>query len=324
MTRIELIEQYVKSELKQKQIELVPVSGDASFRKYYRVIIGNDSYIVMDSPTDKEPPEQFIEVTKHLVSIDVHVPQIFYENKQDGVLIIKDFGDTNYLDILNAENADLLYREAIDALIEMQEKSTKANLPEYDRPLLLREMALFEDWLINEMLGIKLTSMEQGKLSSLKELLVINALGQKQVFVHRDYHSRNLMYLKMSNPGIIDYQDAVIGPISYDLVSLLKDCYIKWPLEKIEAWCEYYFEKSTFTKGQRFDEFMKEFHLMGVQRHLKASGIFARLKYRDGKANYIKDIPRTLSYITDLVHLESLKPLVELIDSKIMPNITRN
>lgn len=319
MTRLEIIKKYIHEVFGKQDLELIPVSGDASFRKYYRIVIDNMPFIVMDSPPDKEPPDQFIKVTELLVNSNINVPNIKFKNVEEGILIITDFGDNNYLDSLSEETADNLYKEALDSLIEMQNIRPRLNIPIYDAALLSREMDLFDDWLIKAMLNINLTDNELRKLSDVKQTLIQNGLDQKQVFVHRDYHSRNLMVVKNRNPGIIDYQDAVIGPISYDLVSILKDCYIKWPLGKIQSWCEYFYNNNPLCSDLSFSQIMHEFHLMGVQRHLKASGIFARLKIRDDKPNYIQDIPRTLSYIAELDDIPKLLPLIEIIEEKVMP-----
>ena len=300
-----------------------PASGDASFRRYFRIGTGGGSYIAMDAPPEKEPLEPFLQVARSFEAIGLNVPHIHAENLTDGFLLLEDLGSVLYLDHLNAATVEGLYGDALDALVRLQAKATTQGLPEYDRALLMREMELFREWLISRELGLTLTADEQGMLDSTFELLAVNALSQPQVCVHRDYHSRNLMVTNERNPGIIDFQDAVVGPVTYDLVSLLRDCYISWPREQVEAWVQGYYElarQSGVLRAEHEPDLQRWFDLMGVQRHLKASGIFARLNQRDGKPGYLADIPRTLGYILPLsVEYSGLEGLGELLDSKVMP-----
>jgi aminoglycoside/choline kinase family phosphotransferase len=249
------------------------------------------------------------------------VPEIFARDLDKGFLLLSDLGTELYLDKLNSTNADELYKDAISALLKIQVNASIENLPAYSESLLMQEMTLFRDWLLDKHLGIPLRGKALKQLEQLFVFLTGAAMSQPKVFVHRDYHSRNLL-LNDNNPGIIDYQDAVFGPLSYDLVSLLKDCYIKWPQVKVQAWVQQYYEQlvDVISVKMSADEFRRSFDLMGVQRHLKASGIFARLNHRDGKPGYLEEIPMTLSYIVDLKDdYPELQNLVSLLQNSVLP-----
>ena len=297
--------------------ELRPASADASFRRYFRVTDNNDgnTYVVMDAPPDKEDCAPFIHITQLLRNAGVNSPEILQQNTKQGFLLLSDLGERPYLDHLNNQSADALYGDAISALIQMQ--SIDDNLPGYDEKRLRDEMDLFETWYINKHLETTLNSQQQTSLESTFKLLIENSLEQPPVFVHRDYHSRNLMLLEQNNPGVIDFQDAVVGPITYDLVSLLKDCYIEWPRNKVEEWLGVYLEKSGHTFSQ--SQLIRWFDLMGVQRHLKVLGIFSRLNYRDGKEQYLSDLPLTLKYVVDTCKLyKELAPLAQLLEQAVI------
>lgn len=281
--------------------QISPASSDASFRRYFRVEHRDGCHIAMDAPPDKENTEQFVRIAGLLKPTDIHVPNIFSQNCRQGFLLLEDLGSTSYLDRLQTDNADALYRLALDSLLKLQSGVNTANcgLPAYDSPLLLRELGIFYEWFLEKLLDITIPATVA---TNLNRILIDSALEQPQVCVHRDYHSRNLMLLKHDSPGIIDFQDAVIGPISYDLVSLLRDCYIAWPEQRVTDWAKDYHQRLC-TAGliqADFDQFKRWFDLMGMQRHLKAVGIFARLHLRDGKSNYLADIPRTLAYISEV------------------------
>ncbi len=273
-------------------------SSDASFRRYFRVISDQNSFIVMDAPPEKENTEPFIKVAKLLSESNVNVPIIYQQNKEDGFLLLEDFGVECFLDKLDSQTAPALYQSACDALLNLQTSTSIAEcaLPKYDEALLQRELSIFEDWFLHELLDIDSPAFLWDRV---QDLLVSSALDQPQVCVHRDYHSRNLMILQEDSPGIIDFQDAVVGPITYDLVSLLRDCYIAWPESEVEEWLHDYYDRLVKAKliNCPLVRFKRWFDLMGMQRHLKAVGIFARLHLRDGKSNYLKDIPRTLNYV---------------------------
>ena len=283
-----------------------PLAGDASFRRYFRIECDDKrNFVLMDAPPDKEDPMSFSEITARLLGCGVRAPRIHHADLARGFLLIDDFGDELYLkqlssDCVSPDNVEALYRAAIDTLIKIQQADSQG-LPAFDRDTMMEEMHLFTDWLLDKHLDMRPDVQTQEVYENAFHTLVENALAQPQTFVHRDYHSRNLMVLKDGgSPGVLDYQDAVVGPISYDLVSLLKDCYIKWPQENITHWRDYFLECHR-GGGDDFDDddFERWFDLMGMQRHFKASGIFARLYHRDDKRDYLADIPRTLGYIAE-------------------------
>ncbi len=277
---------------------LEPASSDASFRRYFRAKTPDGCFIVMDAPPDKENVEPFIRIAGLLAQAELHVPAIFQHNLIDGFLLLEDLGSQCFLDQLNNATANRLYQSAFASLFKLQTNSVlaAANLPRYDDALLERELAIFEQWFINERLDIELPT---ALWHSVKTQLIASALAQPVTCVHRDYHCRNLMVLDSDAVGIIDFQDAVIGPITYDLVSLLRDCYIAWSEQQIEHWLHDYYQRLRQAQMLQVDlaQFKRWFDLMGMQRHLKALGIFARLQLRDGKSGYLNDIPRTLNYV---------------------------
>jgi aminoglycoside/choline kinase family phosphotransferase len=302
-----------------------PASGDASFRRYFRIRVGARSYIAMDAPPDREDAGPFIKVAEAYEAIGLNVPHIHARDLAQGYLLLEDLGDSLYLDHLEPRTADRLYGDALGALLTIQACGPQEGLPDYDRPLLLREMELFREWLLGRQLGLELSPAEHRMLDHVFGFLADSALEQPRVCVHRDYHSRNLMVTPSHNPGILDFQDAVLGPVTYDLVSLLRDCYISWPKTQVEAWVRGYFElavQSGVLREEHEEQFLRWFDLMGVQRHLKASGIFARLNQRDGKPGYLKDIPRTLGYITDLSDAyPELAGLGKLLQERVLPRL---
>jgi aminoglycoside/choline kinase family phosphotransferase len=278
---------------------LSAASEDASFRSYFRVKTETASWVLMDAPPQKEPCDRFIEVATKLRNARLSAPEIIHQDLSQGFLLMTDFGNTDYLSVLDTNSEGPLYADALAALLKMQTSIGCDDLPDYDEALLLQEMDLFHDWFLQELLGIELDAAQQAVWQSIKQVLVQNALEQPQVFVHRDYHSRNLMKIENRNPGILDFQDAVKGPVTYDLVSLLRDCYIAWPAARVEQLALDYYEIGRVNElvDVESTEFLRWFNLMGIQRHLKAIGIFSRLNIRDGKNGYLKDIPRTLEYI---------------------------
>ncbi|MCU7809328.1 MAG: phosphotransferase [Candidatus Thiodiazotropha sp. (ex Semelilucina semeliformis)] len=302
-----------------------PASGDASFRRYFRIQTSTRSYIAMDAPPEKETVTPFIEVSQSFEAIGLNVPHIHARDLEQGFLLLGDLGPDLYLDKLSADTVDRLYGDALGALVTIQACGPTKELPDYSRDLLMQEMALFREWLVGRQLGIDLTPDEERMLDDTFKALAENALEQPQVCVHRDYHSRNLMVTDRHNPGILDFQDAVVGPITYDLVSLLRDCYISWPQEQVEDWVKGYFElglQSGVLQSEHEASFLGWFDLMGVQRHLKASGIFARLNQRDGKSGYLQDIPRTLGYIQSVAaSYPVLQGLGTLLRERIIPGI---
>ena len=304
--------------LGHRDYRLAPASEDASFRSYLRLESDGASFIVMDAPPDKEPCDSFIAVAAMLRAAGLSAPEVMEQNLEEGFLLLTDFGNDSYLSRLNASTAPELYRDALDAIHAMQANIDTQELPAYDEALLQREMDLFHDWFLNRLFEIELDSSQQSEWQQVKTRLVANALEQPQFFVHRDFHSRNLMRLQTHNPGILDFQDAVRGPVTYDLVSLLRDCYIDWPLAQVEQMV-LEFHRRAHEEGRvevGAEQFMRWFDRMGLQRHLKAIGIFSRLCIRDGKQGYLKDIPRTYSYVVEVCRRdEAMAPLFDLISA---------
>jgi N-acetylmuramate 1-kinase len=307
-----------------------PVSGDASFRRYFRTQHQGKAYIIMDAPPDKEDCTSFIAIARHWREHGVQVPELLAIDQTQGFLLLSDFGDQVLLGALrhadgtpNIAAGDRHYRTAMEALLHIQQApESETRLPPYDHALLLREMALFKDWLSIQHLDLELSAAESHVFADCFEALAQAALAQPKVTVHRDYHSRNLMLLPDDSLGIIDFQDAVFGPITYDLVSLLRDCYIVWPDEQVSAWVERYFHASKDHGLHNADlaTLMRWFDLMGVQRHLKASGIFARLSIRDGKHGYLDSIPDTVNYLRRVMpQYPETQALAEWIEAKMAP-----
>ena len=285
----------------------------------------------MDAPPEQEDCRPFIRVAGYLEAMALNAPQILEMNLDDGFLLLSDLGTTQYLQKLqdDPESSKALYADALLALTKMQTQGAafQSLLPPYDDTLLRFELSLFHDWLCEKHLGIELGDEDEASWKATCDMLVANALDQPQVFVHRDYHSRNLMVTSEDNPGILDFQDAVEGPLTYDLVSLLKDCYVRWPEEQVNEWAHDFYAASDSSIQDRLDldQFMRYFELMGVQRHLKAAGIFARLNHRDGKAAYMGDVPRTLGYIVELgSRCEALGFLAQLISERCLPALREN
>ena len=326
--RLKLLKNWLENELDFSDYTLKPASSDASFRRYFRVTHDGSSFIVMDAPPEKENTLSFVTVARLLLDVGVNVPEILDERPDLGFLLLSDLGTRSYLDDLNDETVERLYGDALGALAAIQAGApVRGVLSDYDLTLLMREMALFSDWLVGTHLGIAPSAAQFVMLEQVFARLAENALSQPQVCVHRDYHSRNLMVTRRNNPGILDFQDAVIGPVTYDLVSLLRDCYIAWPRARVEAWALGYQElalQSGILREQHEDpaQFLRWFDLMGVQRHLKAAGIFARLNHRDGKPGYLNDIPRTLGYVTDVAgRYGEIAGLGEFIEEEVLPRL---
>jgi N-acetylmuramate 1-kinase len=293
-----------------------PASADASFRRYFRVTDGNGaSFIAMDAPPDREDSRPYVRIARRLRALGLNVPEIVAEDLSQGFLLITDLGDRLYLQALNESTVEPLYADALAALLRLQSGTADDNtfLPPYDAALLQREMELFREWYLGRHLELEPSAEQHALLDGAFASLTASALEQPTVWVHRDYHSRNLMVTPYANPGILDFQDAVQGPITYDLVSLLRDCYIAWPRERVEGWARRHLAAAR-TAGLAVSaddvQFLRWFDWMGVQRHLKAIGIFARLNHRDGKPGYLKDIPRTLGYVVDVTErYPELRPL---------------
>ncbi|HTB68270.1 MAG TPA: phosphotransferase [Steroidobacteraceae bacterium] len=304
--RFNLVTDWVTRELRLSPRLIEPASSDASFRRYFRVFHEGGTHIVMDAPPGREDVRPYLNITVMLETAGVHVPRVYEWDAERGLLLLEDLGTRQYLPALEAgQDVDQLYRDALQALahIQVRGRDSAFQLPAYDREVLVREMALMPEWFCARHLQLDLNRGQGEMITAAFEFLVAEALGQPQVFVHRDYHSRNLMITRQRNPGIIDFQDALRGPVGYDLVSLLKDCYISWPRPRVEAWVREYrlmmHTQASHSAGINDAQMLRWFDVIGIQRHLKVLGIFARLWYRDGKCGYLKDLPLTLQYVVD-------------------------
>ncbi|MFZ5467224.1 MAG: aminoglycoside phosphotransferase family protein [Pseudomonadota bacterium] len=293
--RLELIQHWLHVELGLASGELLPASADASFRRYFRLYQPGRSLIVMDAPPEHEDIRPFERINRILEGHGVHVPHIHASCAERGLMLLEDFGATPYLACLDDVSVARLYDDAMATLLLIQTCPTEG-LPTYDDELLLREMRLFDTWYLERHLGMRLGEEERELLERVYGMLSERARAQPQVFVHRDYHSRNLMVTKERSPGVIDFQDAVAGPLTYDLISLLRDSYIEWPEERVMKWARTFHGRvrGAGLSDAEWETFRQDFDWMSAQRHLKVAGIFARLHHRDGKSGYLKDIPLTL------------------------------
>jgi aminoglycoside/choline kinase family phosphotransferase len=381
MQRQQQLIQWLHSQLPDEPFTIAPASADASFRRYFRATFENRTLIVMDAPPQHEDCRPFLHIAKLFEDAGTHVPHVYAHDLKQGFLLLSDLGNTTYLQALgggNANTARELYGAATDALIKIQLASRENELPPYDEALLLREMRLFPEWYIAKHLNVTLSEAQSAKLETVFARIIANNLAQPRVYVHRDYHSRNLMYVEspspssdgttshstdatishptkqpkdgcqvvgykpasgqvagypplagerdidslrefLFNPGILDFQDAVYGPITYDLASLFKDAYIRWEEAEIIDWLIRYWEKARkagLPVADDFSVFYRDYEWMGVQRHLKVLGIFARLYHRDGKDGYLKDLPLVMAYLrAACARYIDLKPLLNLLDT---------
>jgi aminoglycoside/choline kinase family phosphotransferase len=315
--RLQALQEWTTQQLRTDAPDITPASADASFRRYFRATAKGSDYIVMDAPPSHEDCRPFIRVAELFGAAGVHVPKVLAQDLEQGFLLLTDLGDTTYLAALNDGTARDLYLAANDALIRIQQASRAHVLPEYDRALLTRELMLFPEWYLARHLGVTMNAQQTGLLHTLFQRILANNLAQPKVFVHRDWHSRNLM-VSDPNPGILDFQDAVYGPITYDLASIYKDAYIQWDEEHILDWVIRYWEKARAARlpvAEDFGHFWRDFEWMGIQRHIKVLGIFARLYHRDGKDGYLKDMPRVMHYLRKTCErYDELKPLLFLLD----------
>lgn len=316
--RLEALQLWLTQVLPQQTFKLTSASADASFRRYFRVHLPHDTLIAMDAPPSHENCEPFVRIAALFGDAGVHVPKVLAQDLAQGFLLLTDLGNVTYLSQLSVDTAGNLYRDAMMALIKLQLASQPNQLPDYDDALLMREMQLFPDWYITKHLNIQLDDQQKALLQNIFRLINRNILAQGQVYVHRDYHSRNLMVCE-DNPGVLDFQDAVLGAITYDLVSLLKDAYISWDEEQIIDWSVRYWQaarKQGLPVPEDFSEFYRDFEYMGVQRHIKVLGIFARLYHRDGKDGYLKDMPLVMTYLRKACErYKDLMPLLRLLDT---------
>lgn len=323
MQRLQQLTEWLHGLFPGQTLELAPASADASFRRYFRATFpGGETRIIMDAPPQHEDCKPFLHIAKLFEDAGTHVPHVYAQDLAQGFLLLSDLGSTTYQQALNQGNARELYGASTDALLLIQLASRDNELPLYDEALLRRELNLFPEWYVAQHLGITLSAKQQEALEKVFRRILDNNLAQPRVYVHRDYHSRNLMFTE-PNPGILDFQDAVYGPITYDLVSLFKDAYIKWDEEQIMDWLIRYWEKARragLPVHGDFGEFYRDYEWMGVQRHLKVLGIFARLYHRDGKEGYLKDMPLVFEYLynacTRYIDLKPLQLLLEELHPK--------
>ena len=336
MQRQQQLTQWLHSQFPNEPFTITPASADASFRRYFRATFDNRTLIVMDAPPQHEDCRPFLHIAKLFEDAGTHVPHVYAQDLKQGFLLLSDLGNTTYLQALcggvdaqqrgthrpppcgeNANTARELYAAATDALIKIQLASRENELPPYDDALLQREMRLFPEWYIAKHLNVTLSEAQNAKLETVFARIIANNLAQPRVYVHRDYHSRNLMVTE-PNPGILDFQDAVYGPITYDLASLFKDAYIRWEEAEMIDWLIRYWEKARkagLPVADDFSVFYRDYEWMGVQRHLKVLGIFARLYHRDGKDGYLKDLPLVMAYLrAACARYIDLKPLLNLLD----------
>ena len=303
-----------------------PASSDASFRRYFRYDVVpalqnklGPTLVAMDAPPERENVAAFVKVAGLLLEAGVTVPAIVAEDQTRGFLLLSDLGTTTYLQRINIDNAAFMYSDAVDALLKFQLHSQSGVLPEFDRAFVLRELAIFTEWYVGRHLGVTMTPAQATQLQQVFDALAANILAQQQVFMHRDFHSRNLMFLDQGNPGVLDFQDAVYGPVTYDLVSLLRDAYIAWDEEMVLDWAVRYWQRAKqlgLPVNPDIDAFYRDFEFMGMQRHLKILGIFCRLHYRDGKDGYLQDLPQVMDYVRKTANrYTALKPLLRLLDA---------
>ena len=282
---------------------LTAASSDASFRRYFRWEGAGRSLIVMDAPPPQENCKPFVDIAFLLAKSGINVPKIYAEDLERGFLLLNDLGNKTYLDVIDSENADDLFKDALQALLAFQQLPMVAPLPSYDVALLRRELELFPEWYVKHELGIEFDAAQQVLWQQVSDLLIDSALAQPKVLVHRDYMPRNLM-LSEPNPGVLDFQDAVYGPVTYDVTCLFKDAFLSWPEERVRGWLENYWQQAAaldIPVQPDFEDFLRASDLMGVQRHLKVIGIFARICHRDGKPRYLGDVPRFFAYIDAVI-----------------------
>jgi aminoglycoside/choline kinase family phosphotransferase len=321
------LREFVSAQITHSDYTLAPASADASFRSYWRVTANGETRVVMDAPPDKENIAPWLDIGARLRTVGLHAPQVFAVDAAHGFILMEDLGNRTYLPELNAATADTLYGDALEALLRMQRHMSPRGLPAFDEPLLRAGMEIMPTWLFDRHLGFVPDNNDQAVIEATFTLLVANARAQPQVFVHRDFHSRNLMIVSSDNPGIIapgllspgiiDFQGALHGPIAYDLASLLRDCYIAWPRELVDAWMRNYHQRLRAAGVVDVDvtTFRRWFDLIGLQRHTRLLGQFCRLNYRDGKPGYLNDLPLTLHYVLDVARsypeLASFAALIE-------------
>jgi aminoglycoside/choline kinase family phosphotransferase len=319
LDRLGRLRQWTEMVLPTPMTDLAVASADASFRRYFRVSTAGGSFIVMDAPPEHEDCRPYVHIARLFRAAGANTPEILAENVAEGFLLLTDFGNTTYLAALNDDTADALYRDANAELVKIQAASRPGELPDYDEALLRRELMLFPDWYLARHLDMAPSAAQQEVMEQAFAAILANNLAQPRVYVHRDWHSRNLMVTERDNPGVLDFQDAVYGPITYDLVSIYKDAYIAWDEERVLDWVIRYWESARRARlpvPADFADFYRDFEWMGVQRHIKVLGIFARLCHRDGKAGYLKDMPLVMHYLRRACErYGELRPFLSLLDA---------
>lgn len=320
-------QEWLKNEVGLQNFSCSPLSGDASFRCYFRVLHDNTSYILMDAPPEKEPLDAFIHIAAAFAEDKIYTPGMLAVDKAQGFLLLEDFGDQLLLPILQHKNPEPFYQMAMGELLKIQRcQSLQSTLPAFDIAHMQQELSLFKMWFLETYLKIGVTTEESTMLDQCFEYLTNAIMEQPTVVIHRDYHSRNLMVLHDESPiglGVIDFQDAMLGPITYDLVSLLKDCYIQWPREQIMTWIKAFYQQLSNQAGVSFDTFVRWFDFCGLQRHLKVLGIFCRLNFRDHKPQYLNDLPLVMNYV--LACLETypeFSAFYRFMQNSVMPTFT--
>lgn len=317
--RLKALTKWINFQFGAIEPKLAPASEDASFRRYFRVEVDGRSFIAMDAPPETEDIQPYLRTARQFAQIGLNVPEVIAVEQDQGFVLLSDLGRMTYLQCLDEDSVDRLYGDALAALIVLQTGTFTAPdyFPPYDQALLWSEMELFPTWYVRQHMNSPVDRQRQKIIDDTFDRLCVSALEQPSVWVHRDYHSRNLMRTAQKNPGVLDFQDAVTGPITYDLVSLLRDCYIAWPEQRVRDWAFGYQSlaiQSGLPLSDDKEQFIAWFDLMGVQRHIKVLGIFARLFHRDGKANYLNDLPLVWRYLVDVCRkYEDLHPFAQLL-----------
>ncbi|NUS61609.1 MAG: phosphotransferase [Lysobacter sp.] len=314
---------WARQALGDPALGLARASTDAGFRSYWRTLGAEPSRIVMDSPPDKEDVRPWLRIRAMLESAGVRVPQLIAEDAEHGFLVLEDLGPDTYLHVLHADNADALFDDAVDQLLKLQTVAVPDDFPKYDEALLLRELRLFDEWFLGRHLAVVPDAHDEANLERIHRLLIDAALKQPQVFVHRDFMPRNLMPAN-DGPAVLDFQDAVRGPIAYDALCLFKDAFVSWPQARIDAWLDRYHAraKDAGLPVPSLEQFRRDVDWIGVHRHLKVIGIFARLHHRDAKSHYIEDAPRFFAYLDHVLpKYPELAPLAALIERHVKPTL---
>ena len=329
--RIAEICNFLQKQWPDTEFRLDPISGDASFRRYFRVVVGAETWVLMDAPSLHDDCQRFVAICQAYAAADLQVPTIVAADISAGLLLLSDLGDDLLQFGLSTENVKAWYRQALALLpaVRSVKRSAIGDLPTFDSAFLLRELQIFSDWFINKHLGMTMGASTQGLVQQVFDLLIASALAQPQAGMHRDFHSRNLMMLPDQQLAVIDFQDAVIGPVSYDAVSLLKDCYLTWPTELTAELREEFLlqlkQSGEIAAEYSSLQFKRDFDLMGLQRHLKVLGIFCRLWYRDGKAGYLADLPRVFAYVLDVCdQYEELSAFASWLRTDVEPLFARS